>query len=574
MQDFPLTLPHLLTRAERLFAEKELVTLGATRRERRTYGAMAERARRLGSVLDSLGVSAGGRVGTFAWNTARHVELYFAAPCAGRVLHTINVQLTPDQLDYVVNHAEDEVIFVDRTLAHLLFPQLPRFKSVRHVIVMGDGPADVPALAAGPEVHDYETLLSDAPPAEFAVDDEYGAAAVCYTSGTTGEPKGVVYTHRSMFLHTLGFMSSLGIQEPDRVLPAVPMFHVNAWGMVHAAVAAGASLVLPGPRPAPGSIAELIETERVTVAAGVPTLWMSALPELVSRDTSSLRVILCGGSAVSRTLSEAYRATIGLPLLQAWGMTETGPLGAVCHMSSTLDADLDDDGRAELRTSVGQPVIGIEARIVNADVPGSTVSLPWDGTAAGELQVRGAWVASAYYDDPGSSESFTRDGWLRTGDIATIDSHGYVRIVDRSKDVIKSGGEWISSVALENELMAHPQVADAAVVAVSDHTWGERPLACVVLRPKVEASLAVKFALLAFLDERVPRWWLPEDIVFAEQLPRTPVGKVSKRKLRQMLADRLVRHELNDWEPLDGRQQDEQPKDMHVAESGTTEGSS
>lgn len=566
MQDFSLTLPHLLTRAERLFADKEVVTLHPTRRERRTYGALADRARRLGSVLDALGVSAGGRVGTFAWNTARHVELYFAVPCAGRVLHTINIQLTPEQLEYVVNHAEDEVIFVDRTLAHLLLPQIPRFKSVRNVIVMGDGPGDLPTLTDGPAVHDYETLLHDAPPAEFAVDDEYQASAVCYTSGTTGDPKGVVYTHRSMFLHTLGFMASLGIREPDRLLPAVPMFHVNAWGLVHAAVAAGASLVLPGPNPAPGGIAQLIETERVTVAAGVPTIWMSALPELVSRDTSSLRVILCGGSAVSRTLNEAYRATIGLPILHAWGMTETGPLGAVCHVTSTIDADLDDDGRAELRTSVGQPVIGVEARIVDVDVPGSTDPLPWDGTTAGELQVRGAWVASAYYDDSRSSESFTQDGWLRTGDIATIDARGYVRIVDRSKDVIKSGGEWISSVALENELMAHPQVAEAAVVAVSDHTWGERPLACVVLRPKIEASLAVKFALLAFLDERVPRWWLPEDIVFAEQLPRTPVGKISKRKLRTMLADRLFRHELKDWQPPDSHM-----KDTQVRESGSTE---
>jgi fatty-acyl-CoA synthase len=532
MQDIPLALPHFFSRAEKLFADKEVVTGTSEGQERLDYGAWAARTRRLGGVLDALGVSAGGRVGTFAWNTARHLELYFAVPCTGRVLHTINVLMTPDQLGYVVNHAEDEVLFVDRMLAPLVLEQLARFPTVRNVVLMGEGPSLPSALDT---VHDYEALLADVEPVDFVVDDEYLAAAVCYTSGTTGNPKGVVYTHRSMFLHTLGTLHTFGLRELDRLLPAVPMFHVNAWGLPHAAVATGASLILPGPDLSPAAIAELIETERVTIAAGVPTTWMTVLPELHGRDVSSLRTIVSGGSAVPRALSEAYRLAIGRPILHAWGMTETSPLGAVCHVSSTLDSD-DIEGQADLRTSVGQPVVGVDARITRVDLPGSTDPLPRDGSTAGELQVRGPWVAAGYYHDLRSRQSFTSDGWLRTGDIATIDARGYIRIVDRTKDVIKSGGEWISSVALENELMAHPQVAEAAVIGVADHTWGERPLAWVVLRPSAEANLATKFALLAFLEERVPRWWLPEDIVFTRHIPKTSVGKFSKRQLRETLA--------------------------------------
>jgi fatty-acyl-CoA synthase len=522
MQDFPLTLPHLFERAERLFADKEVVTVTATGRDRVTYGAWAERARRLGGVLETLGVSAEGRVATFAWNTARHLELYFAVPCTGRVLHTLNIRLPPEQLVYIVNHAEDEVIFVDRSLARALLPLTPKFNTVKHVVVMDDGTGDVPPIEGGPEVHDYEGR----------------AASMCYTSGTTGNPKGVVYTHRSSFLHTLGVMAAgtLAIDEPDRVLPVVPMFHANAWGLAHAAVAAGASLVMPGPDLSPGAVAELIESERVTVAAGVPTIWMGALPELEGRDTTSLRSIICGGSAVPRALSEAYRARVGLPILQAWGMTETSPVGAICHVKSTLDRALDADGRAVLRTAVGPPAIGVEARITRPESTSPLEPLPWDGDTPGELQVRGPWIAAGYHDDPRSSESFTSDGWLRTGDIATIDPHGYIRLVDRAKDVIKSGGEWISSVELENELMAHHHVAEAAVIGVADAKWGERPLACVVLRADVAPTADTKVDLLAFLEPRVPRWWLPDEIVFIDQIPKTSVGKFSKRDLRRQLA--------------------------------------
>jgi fatty-acyl-CoA synthase len=538
MQDVPLTLPHLFERAERLFADKEVVTATAAGRDRVTYGVWAERARRLGGVLDALGVSADGRVGTFAWNTARHLELYFAVPCTGRVLHTLNIRLSADQLVYVADHAEDEVIFVDRSLARLLFPHLARLTTVKHVVVMDDGAGEVPLLDSGPEVHDYETLLDGAWPAEFRVDDEWRAASMCYTSGTTGNPKGVVYTHRSSFLHTLGVMvaGTMGIDEPDRALPVVPMFHANAWGLAHAAVASGASLVMPGPDLSPGAVAELIESERVTVAAGVPTIWMGVLPELAGRDTSSLRSIVCGGSAVPKALSEGYRQATGLPILQAWGMTETSPVGALCHLKSTLSGDLDEAGRADLRTSVGQPAVGVEARITRSDPSNPDARLPWDGSTAGELQVRGPWIAAGYYADPRSADSFTADGWLRTGDVATIDRHGYIRLVDRAKDVIKSGGEWISSVELENELMAHPQVAEAAVVGVPDDRWGERPVACVVLRPGVEDGDGMTADLLAHLEPRVPRWWIPDDVVFLDTIPKTSVGKFSKKDLRSQLA--------------------------------------
>jgi acyl-CoA synthetase (AMP-forming)/AMP-acid ligase II len=538
MQQFPLTLPHLFERAERLFSDKEVVTATGNGRERVTYGEWAERTRRLGGVLDTLGVTGDGRVATFGWNSARHLELYFAAPCTGRVLHTLNIRLSAEQLVYIVNHAADEVIFVDRSLTSLLFPLVDRLRTVKHIVVMDDGKGEAPELDGGPARHDYERLLADAGAVHFAVDDEWRAASMCYTSGTTGDPKGVLYTHRSTFLHTLGVMTSgsLAIDESDRVLPVVPMFHANAWGLAHAAVAAGASLVMPGPDLSPAALAALIEEEGVTVAAGVPTIWMAVLPELEGRDLSCLRSIPCGGSAVPRALSEAYRAATGLPILQAWGMTETSPVASICRITSTLDYELDDEGRAELRTSVGQPVIGVEARITRTD---STDPLPWDGETSGELQVRGPWIAGSYYHDDQSASSLTPDGWLNTGDVATIDRRGYVRLVDRTKDVIKSGGEWISSVHLENELMAHPDVVEAAVIGVAHPRWGERPLACVVLRTGERAATTTS-ELIAFLDGRVPKWWLPDDVVFLDEIPKTSVGKFSKKDLRARFADHLV----------------------------------
>jgi fatty-acyl-CoA synthase len=534
MQDFPLTIPHLFQRAEKLFPNKEIVTAQPSGATRATYGEWAERTRRLGGVLDALGISADGRVATFSWNTQRHLELYFAAPCTGRVLHTLNLRLFPDQVTYIVNHAADEVIFVDKTVAGLLWPLLPTFETVRHIVVIDDGgPFDTSDPGPGKEVHDYEELLAAASPVAWApLPDENLAASMCYTSGTTGNPKGVVYSHRSTVLHTMAamFADGVGIRETDRILPVVPMFHANAWGLAHAAVAAGADLVMPGPDLSPPSLAALIETERVTVAAGVPTIWMGVLPELEGRDTSALRIIPCGGSAVPKVLSEGFRQQVGLPIFQAWGMTETSPVATVGTITSAY-ADRSEDELADIRAMQGVPLLGVELRVVSQE---TGEEVPWDGESRGELQAAGPWIAKTYYDDDRAAESFTDDGWLRTGDVATVNPEGYIRLVDRTKDVVKSGGEWISSVELENEIMAHPAVAEAAVIGVSHPKWQERPLACVVVKPGEELT---KEEVLEFLDGRVAKWWLPDDVVFIDEVPKTSVGKFSKKDLRDRFAD-------------------------------------
>lgn len=534
MQDVPLSITHLFDRAEQLHHRKSIVTVtGSGERSRTTYGAWADRTRRAATVLDRLGISSDGRVATFAWNTDRHLELYFAAPCTGRVLHTLNIRLFPDQLTYIANHAADEVIFLDRSLAQLLHPLLKTFETVRHIVVMDDGKGELPTEWAGIEVHDYEALLADAEPADFPpITDEHRAASMCYTSGTTGNPKGVVYTHRSTFLHTMGSMltDALGACERDVILPVVPMFHANAWGLAHAAVASGASLVMPGPDLSGPSIADLIVSEKVTVAAGVPTIWQAVLPHLEGKDVSSLRAIPCGGSAVPKALSEGYRAKVGLPILQAWGMTETSPIASTGVLASTFD-DWSDDAKADQRTTVGRVVMGVDFRVVEPD---TTDKLPWDGQSSGELQVRGNWIAASYYNDPKGASSFTDDGWLRTGDVAVVDEYGYIRLVDRTKDLIKSGGEWISSVEVENELMGHPKVAEAAVIGLPHPRWGERPLACVVVRAGEQLS---KQDVLDFLAPTLAKWQLPEDVVFIDEVPKTSVGKFSKKDLRTRFAD-------------------------------------
>lgn len=532
MQDYPLTIPHLFSRAEKLFPQKGIVTALPTGKEHITYGDWADRTRRLGGVLDDLGISADGRVATFSWNTSRHLELYFAAPGTGRVCHTLNLRLFPEQVTYIVNHAEDEVIFVDKTVAGLIWPLLGTFETVRHIVVVDDGgPFDTSDPGPGKQVHDYEALLAAASPVEWHVDDENLAAAMCYTSGTTGNPKGVVYSHRSTVLHTMAaqFADGFGAREADRVLPVVPMFHANAWGLAHAAVACGADLIMPGPDLSPGALATLIEDEKVTVTAGVPTIWMGLLPELEGRDVSSLRMIACGGSAVPKVLSEGFRTKIGLPIYQAWGMTETSPVATVGIIKSTLDG-LSEEELADVRASQGIPLLGVDLRVV--DNEGNEV--PADGESRGELQAAGPWIARTYYNDDRSAESFTDDGWLKTGDVATIDGEGYIRLVDRTKDVVKSGGEWISSVELENEIMAHPAVAEAAVIGVRHPKWQERPLACVVV---AEGETLTKDDILAHLDGRVAKWWLPDDVVFIDEVPKTSVGKFSKKDLRDRFAD-------------------------------------
>ena len=535
MMDTPLSLIHVFDRATRLFADKEVVTATPSGRERISYGEWGERTRRLGGVLDDLGISEDGRVATFSWNTARHLELYFAPPCTGRVSHTLNLRLFPEQLTYIVNHAEDEVIFLDHSVAGLIWPLMDAFETVRHVVLMDDGAPAPDPDAIRPAVHDYEDLLGVASPVDWTRVEENRAGSMMYTSGTTGNPKGVVYSHRSMVLHTFGAMmaDTLGINERDVILPVVPMFHANAWGLAHAGVATGATLIMPGADLSATSLADLIENEGVTVAAGVPTIWMGVLPELEGRDVSALRAIPCGGSAVPRSLSEGYRETTGLPLLQAWGMTETSPLAAVCNIKSTLD-HLDDDAKADLRTAVGLVTPCVDFRIADQE---TDEEQPWDGESRGELQVRGPWVARTYYNDDRSAESFTADGWLKTGDVATADAEGYIRLVDRTKDLIKSGGEWISSVELENEIMAHPDVAEAAVIGIASTRWGERAMACVV---PIEGTDLSADDILAWLEGRVVKWWMPDRVEFITEVPKTSVGKFSKKTLRDRFADVLV----------------------------------
>jgi fatty-acyl-CoA synthase len=398
--------------------------------------------------------------------------------------------------------------------------------------VMDDGAGEVPDDR---RILDYEALIAAAAPAEWRVTDENTAAAMCYTSGTTGNPKGVVYSHRSTVLHSMGALmaDTIAISESDVILPVVPMFHANAWGLAHAGVMAGSTLVLPGGDLSPASLMRLMETERFTVAAGVPTIWISVLGHLDGHDVSSLRRILCGGSAVPRALSESYRTRIGVPITQAWGMTESHPMATIARVPARLAGE-GDDAAADIRASQGIAIPGVEVRIVE---PGTGEELPWDREARGEIQMAGPWVAREYYNDPRSKDAFTEDGWLRTGDVATIAPDGYVRLVDRTKDLIKSGGEWISSVGLENELMAHPMVAEAAVVAVSHPRWTERPLACVVIKP---GQTVTKEELLEFLAGRVAKWTVPDDVVFLGEIPRTSTGKFSKKTLRDRFADHLL----------------------------------
>jgi fatty-acyl-CoA synthase len=522
--DYPLTLQLILERMRRLYAGTEVVSVRAGDRTRATYAELADRADRLCSALASLGVEPGDRVATFSWNTREHLEAYLAVPCMGAVLHTLNVRLFADQLEYVVGHAEDRVILVEDSLVPVLEELAPRLDTVRHYVVMGDGDA-----GSLPDPLRYEELLAAQEPGyEYPRLDDRQAAGLCYTSGTTGNPKGVLYSHRSNVLHAMGqcMADSIGMRSDDRVMPVVPMFHANAWGIPYASVLTGAALVMPGRDLSAPALAELIAAERVTLSAAVPTIWMDLLRHADEHptDLSSVRLVICGGSAVPLSLMQQFEERHGVRILQAWGMTETSPLGSVARPP----ADVEEDEHWRYRSTAGRPASLVEARLVRD----GREEVPWDGKSTGELEVRGPWVARRYYGADAGEEKF-HDGWLRTGDIAAIDEAGYIIISDRTKDVIKSGGEWISSVELENEIMAHPAVREAAVIARPDERWGERPLACVV--PEEGETLTLE-DLREHLAPRVAKWWLPDALEIVDEVPKTSVGKFDKKVLRKKLS--------------------------------------
>jgi fatty-acyl-CoA synthase len=527
MQDFPLTITSIMRFGTGVFGGSEVITWTGDGTRRETYARVGERAARLAGALRGLGVDGDQRVATFMWNNAEHLEAYLAVPSMGAVLHTLNLRLFPDQLVYIANHAEDSVVIADGSLIPLLAPVLPQMKTVRHVIVVGEGDT-APLEDAGKELHSYEDLLAAAP-AEFDWPeiDERAAAAMCYTSGTTGNPKGVVYSHRSAYLHSMSIATgnALGLSAADRILPVVPMFHANAWGLPYAAIMAGASLVMPDRFLQAEPLARLIEAERPTVAGAVPTIWADLLRHTKEHgaDLSSLRLVPCGGSAVPEALMRGFDE-LGVTIVQAWGMTETSPVATMAH--PPVGSDGEDAWRA--RISQGRVLAGLEMRIVGD----GDVVLPHDGVAVGEVEIRGPWITGAYHLDEDPAKF--HDGWLRTGDVGTMSPDGYLILTDRAKDVIKSGGEWISSVELENHLMAHPDVLEAAVVGVPDERWQERPLASVVVR---EGASVTAEQLREFLGDRIPKWQLPERWSFIEAVPKTSVGKFDKKVLRRRYAD-------------------------------------
>ena len=530
MMDIPLTIASIMRYGTSIFGDREVVTCTEDATRRRTYAEAGRRAARLANALRRLGVDDDQRVGTFMWNNAEHLEAYLAVPSMGAVLHTLNIRLAPAEVAYVATHAEDHAVIVDASLVPKFAEILPQAPSIRHVIVSGAPLAEAPGAGelTGAQVHDYEELLAaEVDSFAWPALDERSAAAMCYTSGTTGNPKGVVYSHRSSYLHSMGAClgNAFAISERDRVLPVVPMFHANAWGLAYAGLLSGATLILPDRYLQPAALVRLIEQERVTLAGGVPTIWAGVLAHVRAEggDLSSLRLVIAGGSAVPHSMQVRYESELGVRLLQAWGMTETSPLGSIAHPP----AGVSKEEEWRYRDSQGRLFCAVEGRLAG---DGGAI-LPNDGESVGEVEVRGPWVTGSYHkdDDPAKFH----DGWLRTGDVGTLDERGFIQLTDRAKDVIKSGGEWISSMELENILMAHPDVAEAAVIGVADDKWGERPLAAVVLRPGADVSAD---KLRAFLAEQVPRWQLPERWCFIDEVPKTSVGKFSKRTMRDAYA--------------------------------------
>ncbi len=529
--DFPLNLSTLYDRAIWLFPDQEIVSVEADRTlTRTTYAETDDRVRRLASALKGLGLGKGDVLGTFAWNNRRHHELYWATANTGIVCHTLNIRLFADQLTYIVNHGGDRVVFVDPDLVPLLAPMVDAMPKVERVVVMGDT-ADprIPGSIA------YEDLLSDAAAhGKWELLDERSPLMFCYTSGTTGDPKGVAYTQRSTYIHTISNLANIPISAADNVLPVVPMFHAAAWGYPYMAVTQGAKLTYPGPDLTPQGLVRLLETEKVTFSAGVPTVWLGIklyLEDHPEADISSIRAFLCGGAAVPRALIEWYWTARGIRVVQGWGMTETNPVAATSVLKPAME-DWDLGRQLDFLETAGLVVPGLEVKIV--DERGDT--LPHDGVAFGELLIRGPFIAAEYYKDSRSPQSFD-DGWLRTGDVCSITPQGYIKITDRAKDVIKSGGEWISSLDLEGVIMAHPDVVEATVVGLKHLKWQERPVAFVVVR---EGASVSEQEILDHLEPKVAKWWLPDRVVFIDEIPKTGTGKFDKKVVRNQYSDLLM----------------------------------
>lgn len=532
MMNTPLTMPLLMDRGPQLAPEVEIVSKMRDCVHRYTYADLGRRARRLANALTKLGVKQGDRVATLAWNGYRHLEIYYAVPCMGAVLHTLNLRLSTADLEYIVNHAEDSVIFVDEDLLPLLEKLAGKLPRVKHVVVMSNTGDFKTSFAPA---HDYEQLIA-AEAAEFTWPeiDENAPMGLCYTSGTTGKPKGVMYTHRSNYIHTItgGLPDLLNLSRADTVMAVVPMFHANAWGLPYICTMLGVKQVFPGATMDGASVCQLIQDEKVTFTGGVPTIWLGVMNELQANrdkyDLSSLQRMICGGSAPPRAMIDWFETNLGIEFVQAWGMTETSPLGTVNHLKPPMN-DWPRPRQLDVKQRAGLQAPGLELRIV--DDAGNEVA--HDGQAMGRLLVRGPWIAATYYKEDPSPEKFPA-GWLDTGDVATLDEEGYMAIADRSKDLIKSGGEWISSVDMENAIMAVPGVAEAAVIAVNHPKWQERPLACVVAKP---GAAVTKEQVYAHLEKQFAKWWLPDDIVFIEAVPKTSVGKFDKKVLREQFAD-------------------------------------